>query len=301
MDLLNEYLASLSSAQTVRAYEKDLHQFFADTEVTSSRLQAVDSDEIRTFVRSMHDRGLSVSMQQRRLAALRGFFDWLIDRGVVSHNPARHPQVHPEEPDSEETNETLLETSDVEALLEAAGEAPDSGLRDQTLILTIVYAALRRSEVASLDVEHLRPLGRYWVFDLSGSSRESGYVRVPEPLVERIEHMQDVYGITSGALWRSLSSNNYGNRMSPDAIYKVVRRVSERAGLESVSIETLRRTGLQLALDGGADVTQVKAHGRFSDAASAARVYDPEARPKTLGDSAVEYIDLDIPSELNDT
>lgn len=297
MGLLSSYLAELSSDHTRRAYETDLQKFFGQEVVEESDIQGIQGtspDLIQTYVRSMARNGRSKSTQRRRLAALRGFFDWLIREHVISHNPARHPKVEPVRSEAESSPNSVLSKDDVEKMVEVAGTSDRTGPRDQALILTIVYGALRRSEVARLETDHVRPLGGHWILDLAGSSDSLGYVRIPETVVEAIERMKSQYDITKGRLWRSVSNQNRGAPMTPDAIYKVVRGVSKQAGLEPIDIDTLRRTGLQLALQGGADFSQVQAHGRFSSAASAARLSDNETQSGTLKDSAAEYIDLDV-------
>lgn len=295
MDLVDSFLKEASSKQTQRAYRTDLRRFFKEEDVMESQVQAINPESIQSFVRVMYQKELSQSTQYRRLAALRSFFDWLIREDVLSHNPARHPKVEPLSPDTDPPAETILGKKKVKKLVATAGKSSQSGVRDQALILTILYAALRRSEVAHLEVDDVRPLGRYWILDLQTDEKDSGYVRIPDIVVEAIEQVKEHYGIASGRLWRSLSNRNYGSPMSPDAIYKVVRRVSEEAGLEPVSIDALRRTGLYLALQGGADLPQVQKHGRLRDAASAARLHDEEERSGALGDSAVDYVDLDVP------
>ena len=292
MDRVSSFLQEIQNKQTRRAYRTDLRRFFQAMELEGSDVVGILSDDVQSFVRSLRDAGESVSTQRRRLAAVRSFYDWLINEGVVSQNPARHPQVEPLRPESGSSARPLLSAQDIEALVHTAGSTSRTGLRDQALILTIVFGALRRSEVTALEVDDVRPLGRYWILDLSKDAQGSDYVRIPETVVEAIERMKDAYNITKGALWRSRSNQNRGAPMSPDAIYKVVRRVAEQAGLDSVSIDRLRRTGLQLALKGGATLPQVQAHGRFSDPASAARL--SEERSSELGASAVEHIELEV-------
>lgn len=294
-DLVDSFLETLSSDHTRRGYCRDLSRFFGEGTVQTKEVQAVSSEAIKVLVQSMHRDELSRSTQRRTLAALRRFFDWLIERGVLKYNPARAPEIEPIPPDSGSTNSSVLTREEVEHLVATAGENSQTGLRDQTLILTIVYAALRRSEVAALTVENIRPLGRHWIIDLETSgTTKGGYVRIPDFLVELIERMKEAYGISGGPLWRSCSNRNRGSRMSPDAIYKVIRRMAERAGLGSVTIDGLRQTGLRLALDGGADLLQIQAHGRFSASSSAVRLHDTGKRFGTLDDSAVEYVELDL-------
>lgn len=294
-DFVDSFLKALSSDHTRRAYRTDLRRFFGGEDVQESVARAVTAEAVQTLVRSMHREELSASTQRRRLAALRRFFDWLIDRGVVQSNPARAPQVKPMPPDSDAADSTSLSEEEVEQLVATAGENVRTGLRNQALILTILYGALRRSEVAGLEVDDIRPLGRHWIIDLGTAG---GYVRIPETVVDAIERMKDTYQISSGPLWRSLSNRNRSTPMSPDAIYKVVRRISERAGLDAVSIDALRRTGLQLALKGGADLQEVQAHGRFSSASSAATLHEQETLSGALSGKAVENIDLDLSGAL---
>lgn len=296
MDLVDSFLASLSSEQTKRAYETDLRQFFQQDNVDDTVISTVDAETVQSEIRIMHRDQCSLATQRRRLAALRSFYDWLIKQEALSENPARHPNIHLIEDDGQSQAADSLSKNDLQSLIAVAAEAPRSGPRDAAIVLTIVYGALRRSEVTYLEVGDVRPLGRHWVLDIrSGrAGRESSYVRIPEIVVEAIETVKDVYTITSGRLWRSLSPQNRGEPMSADAVYKMIRRVSRKAELGSVSIDVLRRTGLQLALRGGASLPQVQTHGRLQNAGSAARLHDVSDRPGTLDESAVEFMDLDV-------
>ena len=146
-----------------------------------------------------------------------------------------------------------------------------------------------------MNVSHVRPLGRHWVIDLpSGDMWASAYVKIPEPVVEAIDSVQTRYDIDEGALWRSLSNRNRGARMTPDAIYKVVRRTGRRAGLAPVTVETLRQSGLALALKAGATMQQVQLHGRLQSARSVERLVDANGRENRLGENAVDFVSLNV-------
>ncbi|PSR00768.1 MAG: hypothetical protein BRD54_06945 [Bacteroidetes bacterium SW_8_64_56] len=119
-------------------------------------------------------------------------------------------------------------------------------------------------------------------------------MKVPETVVDAIEATRSRYGIDEGALWRSLSNRNRGARMTPDAIYKAVRRTGRRAGLGAVTIDTLRQTGLRLAMDAGATLQQVQLHGRLKSAGSVERFADTDDQENRLGDGAVDFVDLEV-------
>jgi len=297
MDLLDSYLDSLSSRQTRRAYRTDLQKFFSEEQDVDARdVQAVQVEDVRAFVRAMRDLDLSAGTQRRRLAALRSFFDWAMTENVHDRNPARHPDVQPMPAESGSSSTRVLTKREVRDVLDAAGASDRTGLRDQALLLTIIYAALRRREIAGLTVEDIRPLGRHWILDLNDA--ESEYVRLPEKVVNLIEEVKDHYGISSGPLWRSMSNRNQGAPLSPDAIYGIVRRSGNVAGVGQITIDTLRRTGLRLAADGGATLSQIQTHGRYGDSAAAARVHDTETSGGNLQDSAAAYIEIDVSGVL---
>jgi len=301
MDLLSRFLDEIESEHTRRAYRTDLTDFTGRLGISSPEGMAESSiADVRSYVRALQSEGLSVSTQQRRLSALRRFFDWLVDQGHSNRNPARTCQIDlpsssGSESESGDDAVSVLSTSETESLIRATDEAGRASVRDRGVLLTILYGALRRAEVAAMDVNHVRPLGRHWVIDLpAGDSWSSAYVKIPEAVVEAIEQVQDRYGIDEGALWRSLSNRNRGTRVTPDAIYKIVRRTGKRAGLGGVTVETLRQTGLRLAMDAGATVQQVQLHGRLQSASSLDRLVDTEGQSNRLSDSAVEFVDLDV-------
>lgn len=302
MDLIEAYVSSLSSKQTRRAYRTDLQAFFGEKDqIDAHSLRGIKGEHVQGFVRTMQDLGRSEGTQRRRLAALRSFFDWAITEGIHDRNPARHPAISPTAPDDSASSARHLSHSETRQLLEAAGRSA-AGLRDQAMILVAVVAALRRSEVAQVQVEDIRPLGRYWILDVSSDQVDDDYVRIPDTVVSVLEEVQETYGIPSGPLWRSVSNRNRGDPLTPDAIYSIVRRAASAADIGHVSIDTLRRTGLHLAAEGGADVMQIQAHGRYGSVASAARVPERADGDGTkLRDGAAEYIELDALGVVGDS
>ena len=299
MNLLDSFLTSLSSSQTRRAYRTDLRAFFSQEEdITADVVQATTHEDIRAFVRTMHDLDLAPGTQRRRLAALRSFFDWARTEHVHDRNPARHPDVEPMPPDNAPSSAGSLTKLEVRDTLEAAGASDETGLRDQAIILTTVHAALRRSEIAGVEAEDVRPLGRYWILEVNQDDAEGEYVRVPDQVVDVIDRVKDQFGLTAGPLWRSMSNRNRGEPLSADAIYTIVRRAGNAAGVGPITIDTLRRTGLRLAADGGARLSQIQAHGRFGNSAAAAQAHGPATAGGNLQASAAVYIDFDASGVL---
>lgn len=302
MSLQRDFLEQLGSRHTKRAYRSDLSDFmdYLRDEDRLDGIDEVEAHDIRAYVQALQADGLSRSTQRRRLSALRRFYDWFMDQGYSDRNPARTCRIDLAESASSgsqtgSSKPSVLDKSEVERLIRVTESAGSATVRDRGLLLTILYGALRRAEVAAMDVEHVRPLGRHWVIDLpAGDSWSSAYVKIPEAVVEAIEQVQSRYDIDEGALWRSLSNRNRGARLTPDAIYKIVRRTGRRADFGDVTVDVLRRTGLHLAVSAGASLQQVQAHGRLQSVASVEDLGDENERPDRLGESAVDFVDLDV-------
>ena len=142
-----------------------------------------------------------------------------------------------------------------------------------------------------MDFEHLRKVDRYWVLDLPFTKGGTDqYIKVPEHVAEAILAHKKHYAYTSGPVWRSLSRNSYGKRLSTTSIYTIVRKTAERAGITArVGAHTLRHTGCTLATESGASLQQVQAHARHKNLETT-MIYVHQ-RDK-LSDSAADYIDV---------
>jgi integrase/recombinase XerD len=296
-DLVAEFLASVDAPNTRRAYRTDVRTFVQHVD----DVRTVTPAEVGDFVRGMQQDGRAPSTVRRRLSAVRRFYDWMVANDEMEGNPARTCRADLSRPTQASRSDDTVRTlsrAETEQLIQAATEAGESAVRDRALILTVVYGALRRAEVAAMDVEHVRPLGRHWVIDLpSGETWSSAYVKIPSLVVEAIDAVQAAYDIDEGAIWRSLSNRNRGERMTPDAIYKVVQRTAERAGIANVDVDTLRHTGLRLAVEAGASLQQVQVHARLQHAASVEKYASDTASGGRLGESAVDFVELDVPED----
>lgn len=142
-----------------------------------------------------------------------------------------------------------------------------------------------------MNFEHVRPLGRYWVLDIPESKGGADqYVKIPDHIVEEIDEVRREYGYSKGAVWRSLSNNSRGKRLTPESIYRIVRGSAVRAGLEvEIGAHTLRHTGCTLAIDAGASLQQVKDHARHKKIETTMVYIHQRDR---LRDSAADYINV---------
>src|SRR5690349_11586260 len=110
-----QFLESLgqrnASAHTVKAYQGDLAEFSAY--VGSRRWKEIDHLAIRGFLSHLYAKGLGKTSVARSLAAVRSFYRWLAQEGMVEQNPAslvstpKLPKKLPRVPTIEEMNGVL--------------------------------------------------------------------------------------------------------------------------------------------------------------------------------------------------
>jgi site-specific recombinase XerD len=296
IDLLRAYLERFERPNTRRNYANDITRFFEADFVTASMAREVSFMDVNHHLTLLENDGARPSTIKRRVAALRGFFDWLRALEVIERNPTERSLLRRvRSSGARDRRIVFLSPQQARRLLDAAADST-SGVRDRALILTMLHCVLRRSEAAAMDVEHVRPLGRYWVLDLPDTKGGTDqYVKIPDHVADEITEMRVALGITSGALWRSLSNNSLHKRLSARSVYSIVHGAAVRAGLsDDVGAHTLRHTGCTLAIESGASVHQVQAHARHKKIETTMVYVHQRDR---LRDSAADFIRIDETDE----
>ncbi|HEY7752246.1 MAG TPA: tyrosine recombinase XerC [Steroidobacteraceae bacterium] len=139
------------SPHTESNYRRDLEALVAycDREGIAA-WKKLDNFHIRSFAAREHRDGLGPRSVQRRLSALRGFFNYLIRERVIEANPAADIRA----PKAPKRLPKTLDVDQVASLLER--RAPDPLSRRDLAMMELLYSSgLRLAELASLDVSDL--------------------------------------------------------------------------------------------------------------------------------------------------
>jgi integrase/recombinase XerC len=139
------------SAHTVSAYLADIAQLgaFCDARKIAS-FSGIDALQVRAFAATAHAQGLSARSVQRRLSALRTFFEFLMREGASTRNPA----VEVRAPKQKKRLPTTLDADQMGRLL--AFRTDDTlSARDKAVMELFYSSGLRLAELVSLDVTSL--------------------------------------------------------------------------------------------------------------------------------------------------
>ena len=249
------------SERTRRAYGVDLGAFAVWAEAEGCDPGEVEHRFLRRYAahlgrgRGEGGRGLRTPTVARKLAAIRTFYRYMVERGELRQNPAdlvSSPRRGRKLPRS-------LSRSDVATLLDRIPGSSALQLRDRALFELAYSCGLRSEEIVNLDVdavdfdaEELRILGK-------GS--KTRVVPVGEPAQEALRRYiasgrPDLdHGASEPALFLSKS----GRRLSPSDIRRRLETWLRHAGLASgVSPHALRHSFATHLLEGGADLRAIQ-------------------------------------------
>ena len=127
------------------------------------------------------------------------------------------------------------------------------GKRDYVILALLVGCALRRQELASLDVETIQQREGRWVLaDLEGKGRRVRTVAIPVWVKQGIDAWRTAAGIDKGRLVRSISKGGKVGERS------VVEQSAKEIGMEHFGAHDLRRTCAKLCRKAGGDLEQIK-------------------------------------------
>ena len=111
----------------------------------------VDRDLVRNYVRSLYDEGLKPTSIQRRVAAVRSYFGYLVKRGEL----AKDPTVRVSTPKIPKTVPHFLSPDDAARLVEAPSPEASLSGRDRAVLELAYGSGLRVGELVGLDLVDL--------------------------------------------------------------------------------------------------------------------------------------------------
>jgi integrase/recombinase XerC len=149
--LIEDYLSHLQverrmSPHTLDGYRRDLVALSAWAQAQGMEdVAALGEPDIRAFVAAEHRRGLSPKSLQRRLSAVRSFYQWLLKHGRVAANPAAGVRA----PKAPRKLPQVLDADEAKALVEVPTDVP-LGMRDRAMLELFYSSGLRLSELCAL-------------------------------------------------------------------------------------------------------------------------------------------------------
>jgi integrase len=128
------------------------------------------------------------------------------------------------------------------------------------ILATLVGCALRREELAGLDVDTIQLReGRWVLVDLEGKGRRVRTVAIPAWVKQGINTWMTAAGVEDGRLLRAVTKGGkVKESMSGWAVWSVVEQSAKEIGIERFGAHDLRRTCAKLCRKNGGNIEQIK-------------------------------------------
>ncbi|HMK55282.1 MAG TPA: site-specific tyrosine recombinase/integron integrase [Dissulfurispiraceae bacterium] len=242
------------SAHTIRAYERDLHDF---SDYCRSSPVDVEMLDIRGFISAQMGEGKAKSTVARRLATLRSFFKYLYQEGFVKINYAK---LVPS-PKAPKHLPSFLDVDDAFGLVKSPDGIGLLPVRDRAILELLYSSGLRVSEVAGLNTDDFNI--REGLVKARGKGRKERIVPVGSKAVEALKSY-----LIERALFKKKSMdtadpalflNKSGKRLTDRQIRRIVVKYARAIGIEGqIGPHTLRHTFATHLLIGGADLRVIQ-------------------------------------------
>lgn len=245
-----------ASPHTLEAYSRDLIRFYAF--IRDRRIQLPDevkSDDVIAFVTNLRQEGLSPKSVNRTLAAMKGFYKFLIREKEAKSSPvsditmARGWMRLP----------GALSLAETNLLLAQPGLGTAAAIRD-TAIMELMYATgLRATEVIQLNIKNVNwQVGYLATLGKGGKERVVPIGKTAFDLLKK--YLEEVRPrLLSLHSANILFLNRFGKGFTRQGLWKLIKKYAAMAGMEKkVHPHTFRHSFATHLLEGGADLRAVQ-------------------------------------------
>ncbi len=223
--------------------------------------QPVSRALLLEFKAAMLERQLSASTINVKLSAVRKLVDEAKRAGVLGADEASQMSDIPNVPQRGNRLGNWLTKKQVKELLAVPDRSTLKGKRDYVILALLTGCALRRNELAELDIETIQQREGRWVLaDLEGKGRRVRTVAIPLWVKQGINAWMTAASIEDGRLLRSIrkGGKKIGAGLSDWAVWSVVEQAAKQIGIERFGAHDLRRTCAKLCRKAGGDLEQIK-------------------------------------------
>jgi len=244
------------SRNTIEAYSHDLTRFLYYLRGKGfEELQGIGKFDVRGFLLSLKRKDLSTKSIRRDLSAIRSFFRFLIQEGILETNPIEDlesPKVVKKLPE-------ILSLKEIEQILEQPDLQTPLGIRDRAMLEMLYATGMRVSELTRLPTHQVNLEGGYVLLYGKGSKE-----RIVPLGSEAMNWVTNYLSTARGTLAKAKESpflfiNRSGKGMSRQGFWKNLKDYARRAGLRKrITPHLLRHSFASHLLERGADLRSVQ-------------------------------------------
>lgn len=260
-DVRLRWLAQYLNPHTLAAYDRDITALFTWAESYDLELLYLTREHLNAWARHLNA-DLAASTVARRLTAVASFYEYAIDLGVITVNPAARVKRPACGPDHVKLT-GALDPSEIARLIAAATSAQDTAL-----VVLLATTGLRISEALQVTAESITSERGHTVITVTGKGGKTNTVPLPPVTIAALSELAAIRG--HGPLFMS----HTGEELTRHGAARILTRLAHRAALgKPVTPHMLRSGSITNALVAGVPLHTVQAMANHADPKTTMRYY----------------------------
>lgn len=254
-----------ASANTVASYLRDIRQFeqYVD-ENYGAPLTEIGKERLNAYFAYLSSSGKSPATVTRSLASIKSFYALIQAKGYVEQNPALGIHVVK----AEKKLPQILTGREVELLLEQPKQTDMKGYRDKAMLELLYATGIRVSELIALNCDDVNLSVEF--IRCAGGGKERIIPLYPAAVRALEQYIKEIRpNLIADPNETALFVNLYGERMSRQGFWKIIKHYQQTAGIEKdITPHTLRHSFAAHLLENGADLKSIQEMLGHSDISS---------------------------------
>jgi integrase/recombinase XerD len=223
--------------ETIGRYKSPLKMFFAFLKDRNQIILDVDKHVLKDFIHFRREQGVDQKTLENNFTALSTFYEFLCFEGYANVNPVlpvrkRYLKRYKDENDNESFDESARKLATVEQMVMLVHSI--LSVRDQAVVITLAKTGLRRSELASIDVEDdINWIEQSITLKRKKFKKRSGRTVFFDDETARVLKRWNAQRKKLYPKTKALFVNEYGQRLGRNGIYNLVTKYAEAVGLHN--------------------------------------------------------------------
>ena len=246
------------SSNTVDAYIRDINKMdgFFNSEDSKKKINSINHDDFQNYLAHLNGLKINARSQSRVISSMRSFFKYLMIEKIIDNNPSElleNPKTGKKLPE-------FLTIDEIDLMVSQIDRSKSDGERNIAILEVLYGCGLRVTELIELKISEI-----YW---------KEGFIRIigkgnKERLVPlgkiASKHLKiylneiRVHQKIDNQFVDHVFINKNGKKLSRVMIFKIIKKLTEKAGIQkNVSPHTLRHSFATHLVEGGADLRAVQ-------------------------------------------
>tara|TARA_Y100000992_G_scaffold143294_1_gene95115 strand:- start:1080 stop:1997 length:918 start_codon:yes stop_codon:yes gene_type:complete len=246
------------SSNTVDAYIRDINKMdgFFNSEDSKKKINSINHEDFQNYLAHLNELKINARSQSRVISSMRSFFKYLMIEKIIDNNPSElleNPKTGKKLPE-------FLTIDEIDLMVSQIDRSKSDGERNIAILEVLYGCGLRVTELIELKISEI-----YW---------KEGFIRIigkgnKERLVPlgkiASKHLKiylneiRVHQKIDNQFVDHVFINKNGKKLSRVMIFKIIKKLTEKAGIQkNVSPHTLRHSFATHLVEGGADLRAVQ-------------------------------------------